>query len=36
MAAIDGQQADVIVVRWYLQTVADGFIPNNLDALPQF
>ena len=33
---VDNQRANVIVERWYLKTVADGFVPNNLDALPQF
>jgi hypothetical protein len=33
---VDGRRANVIVESWYLKTVADDFIPNNLDALPQF
>jgi len=33
---VDGRRANVAVVQWYLQTVADDFVPNNLDALPEF
>ncbi len=33
---VDGLRANVAVERWYLKTVADGFIPNNLDALPEY
>ena len=33
---VDGVRANVIVERWYLKTVADGFTPNNLDSLPEF
>ena len=29
-----GRRANVFVDRWYLQTVADDFAPNNLDNLP--
>jgi hypothetical protein len=29
-----GRRANVMVVRWYLETVADNFTPNNLDSLP--
>ena len=31
-----GVRAAVAVERWYLETVADGFAPNNLDNLPIF
>jgi hypothetical protein len=33
---VDGRRANVRVVRWYLETDADGFAPNNLDNPPQF
>lgn len=31
-----GRRANVEVVQWWLQTVSDDFVPNNLDALPEF
>lgn len=31
---VDGVRAEVGVTRWYLETVADDFLPNNLDNLP--
>jgi Protein of unknown function (DUF3892) len=33
---VDDVRANVEVVRWYLETVADGLAPNNLDNLPEF
>ncbi|MGA8099380.1 MAG: hypothetical protein WB810_12070, partial [Candidatus Cybelea sp.] len=31
-----GRRANVEVVQWWLQTVSDDFVPNNLDALLEF